>query len=363
MSLHLSYSKKILNFRFAARTSRGAMHEHVAYFLRLQSERHKEFCGIGECSPLPGLSIDFGPDFENNLKKLCDQFNQLKLDDTQSNFEEIYGELPLSNLPAIRFGLETALTDWSDGGTRILFNNSFSSGEKGIPINGLIWMGDRAFMEEQVHKKLEEGYSCLKLKIGGLDFSEELEVLKLIRSLAPADKLTIRLDANGAFSPDEALSKLKKLAEFSIHSIEQPIRQGQWQQMAEICKQSPVPVALDEELIGVERFDQKKELLEKINPQYLIFKPTLIGGFSACHEWIELAHKHNTGWWMTSALESNVGLNAISQFTVEFPIALPHGLGTGQLYHNNIQSPLQIQNGQLFYNKQTDWEELCSNTF
>ncbi|MDQ4139879.1 MAG: o-succinylbenzoate synthase, partial [Bacteroidota bacterium] len=228
----------------------------------------------------------------------------------------------------------------------------------GIPINGLIWMGDRAFMQHQIEKKLQEGYSCLKLKIGGLDFESELKILQQIREVANAQNLTIRLDANGAFSPMDARQKLEQLAKYNIHSIEQPIKPGQLEVMANLCNQSPVPIALDEELIGIVEQNEKQQLLSIIQPTYIILKPTLIGGFAATREWITQAETKGIKWWMTSALESNIGLNAISQFTGQFNLEREQGLGTGQLYHNNIESPLQIKSGKLYYNTTKEWGPL-----
>lgn len=234
-----------------------------------------------------------------------------------------------------------------------MHNNGFSRSEEGIPINGLIWMGDKKFMQEQIEQKLKAGYTCLKLKIGSLDFTTELELLQSIREVAPGNSLTVRVDANGAFTPQEAFKKLERLAKYDLHSIEQPIRQGQHEEMAQLCAYTPVPVALDEELIGVQGSTAKAALLDTIKPQYIILKPTLVGGMAASAEWIQLAENRSIGWWVTSALESNIGLNAISQFTAQYNVAMPQGLGTGQLYHNNIPSPLQIEHGALWFRPTT----------
>ncbi|MFD2999475.1 o-succinylbenzoate synthase [Pontibacter toksunensis] len=349
MSLNFSYTSHTLQFRFDARTSRGAISEHKVYFINLWQEDTPEISGVGECAPLAGLSIDDRPDLEQKLQEAMRLINgqQVQLQPGKP----LPQELQLEEWPALRFALETALLDLQHGGRRQLYNNAFSRGEAGIPINGLIWMGDSSFMQEQIEKKLKEGYSCLKLKIGGLDFVQELEILQSIREVAGAQELTVRVDANGAFSPQEAYKKLERLARYELHSIEQPIRQGQHEAMAQLCAYTPVPIALDEELIGVQRPEEKAQLLEQIKPQYIILKPTLVGGLAASAEWIEMAQQRNIGWWMTSALESNIGLNGISQFTANYDITMPQGMGTGQLYHNNIPSALQIEQGQLWYRR------------
>ena len=356
MSLKLNFTPHTLQFKFDARTSRGAIQAHKVYYISVFDPAQPEITGIGECAPLAGLSIDHRTDLEDKIKGVEELVNAQKV-----NLEAgvpLPKELNLEEWPALYFALETALLDHKNGGKRRIYSNSFSNGEAGIPINGLIWMGDAAFMQEQIAKKLKEGYTCLKLKIGGLDFGQELEILQSIRERTPADCLTIRVDANGAFSPQEAYKKLERLAKYDIHSIEQPIKQGQPDEMAELCAYSPVPIALDEELIGIQGAGAKEKLLDKIKPQYIILKPTLVGGLAASAEWIKLAEDRSIDWWMTSALESNIGLNAISQFTAQYDITLPQGLGTGQLYHNNIASPLQIKNGELWYVQEQEWGEL-----
>lgn len=347
MPLQLSYTPHTLQFRFDARTSRGAISEHKVYFLNLWQAGAPEMVGVGECAPLAGLSIDDRPDLEQKLQEVMRQVNGQEV---QLQAEKQLPEaLQLQEWPALRFALETALLDLEHGGKQFIYNNVFSRGEAGIPINGLIWMGDKAFMQEQIEKKLKEGYNCLKLKIGGLDFVQELEILQSIREVAGAHELTVRVDANGAFSPQEAYKKLERLARYDLHSIEQPISQGQHEAMAQLCAYTPIPIALDEELIGVQEPEAKVQLLDHIKPQYIILKPTLVGGLASSAEWIELAEARHIGWWITSALESNIGLNAISQFTANYDITLPQGLGTGQLYHNNIPSALQIEQGQLWH--------------
>lgn len=347
MPLKLSYTPHTLQFMFDARTSRGAISAHKVYFINLWQEDAPEVTGVGECAPLAGLSIDDRPDLEQKLQEVAQLVNEQQVQ-LQAG-KPLPEELQLEEWPALRFALETALLDLQHGGLRRLYSNAFSRGEAGIPINGLIWMGDSRFMQEQIEKKLKEGYSCLKLKIGGLDFVQELAILQHIREVAGAYELTVRVDANGAFLPQEAYKKLERLARYDIHSIEQPIKPGQHEAMAQLCAYTPVPIALDEELIGVQQPEEKAALLETVKPQYIILKPTLVGGLAASAEWIELAEARNIGWWMTSALESNIGLNAVSQFTANYDITMPQGLGTGQLYHNNIPFPLQIEQGQLWY--------------
>ncbi|TYZ14222.1 o-succinylbenzoate synthase [Hymenobacter lutimineralis] len=353
MALHLHYSQRALRFNFPARTSRGALTEHLAWYLHLSDDAQPGRTGLGEAAPLAGLSPDYGPGFEARLQQLCQEFNAQSFGAAP---EAVVEKLVEPEWAALRFGLETALLDWQQGGQRQLFDTPFSRGEAGISINGLVWMGDAEFMRAQIRKKLTEGYTCLKLKIGGIDFATELELLRLIRREASPAELTLRVDANGAFRPVEALSKLQQLAEFSLHSIEQPIQPGQWPALASLCRSSPVPIALDEELINLTDKIRQTELLETVRPAYLVLKPTLLGGLAATSHWIALARQQELGWWLTSALESNVGLNAISQYTAQQPTqGMPQGLGTGQLYHNNVPAPLRIEAGQLWYDPENQW--------
>ncbi|GAA4013098.1 o-succinylbenzoate synthase [Hymenobacter fastidiosus] len=352
--LQLTWSRRTLRFNFPARTSRGALTEHVAYYLHLTDPRQPGRRGLGEAAPLAGLSPDFDSDFEAQVMRLCADFNRRGLSEL---LPAQVGELVGVEWPALRFGVETAAFSWQNAREHLIYDNAFSRGEAGIAINGLVWMGDAAFMREQIRKKLTEGYSCLKLKIGGLDFATELRLLAEIRAVAGPSELTLRVDANGAFSAAEALPRLEQLAAFSLHSIEQPIAAGQWSQMAALCRASPVPIALDEELIGITAPDQQVALLEQLKPAYIILKPTLIGGLQAAHAWLTTAEQHSVRWWLTSALESNVALNAISQFAGSYARPdLPQGLGTGQLYHNNVEAPLHIRRGALYYEPQGSWD-------
>lgn len=330
-----------LQFKFPAGTSRGVLLHKPSSFLILEKDG---FTGIGECSTIPGLSIDPDETYSEKLDELCRLLNE-GYDPSGIN---------LDDFPSIAFGLETALLDLDAKGSKNLFPSAFTQGKAGIPINGLVWMGDKDFMQKQIREKITAGYRCIKLKVGAIDFETELEIISGIRQQFSPDDMEIRLDANGGFSPENALERLNKLSNFQIHSIEQPIKPRQFETMAELCRQSPIPIVLDEELIGVKPED-KKFILEKIKPAYIILKPSLIGGFRQSEEWIQLAGKQNINWWITSALEANIGLNAIAQWTFTLNSQLPQGLGTGQLYHNNIPSPLEIENAKLFYRPEKKW--------
>ncbi|MDA3818809.1 MAG: o-succinylbenzoate synthase [Prolixibacteraceae bacterium] len=336
------FKKHTLNFIRPAGTSRGVYHTKNSWFLFL-SDGNKT--GVGECSILRDLSIDDCPGFEDKLQSICNDINAGNYD-----FNSV-----LHEFPAIQFGLETALTDLLSTGSHILFPSEFTRNEKGIPTNGLIWMGDRKYMREQITQKLDAGFSCIKLKIGSLDWPSEQELIANMRKQFSASELTIRVDANGAYSFDEALKVLSDLAKLEVHSIEQPIKAGNREQMAALCRHTPVPIALDEELIGVYPYTQKKKLVETIRPQYLILKPGLLGGFKASNEWIELAQKYDADWWATSALESNIGLNAIAQWVFTKNAETQQGLGTGMLFSNNIDSPLTLKGENLFYIPTKPW--------
>ena len=336
------YTTFDLQFKFPAGTSRGVLLHKPSSFLILEKDG---FTGIGECSTIPDLSIDPVDSYDAKLNELCRLLNE----------GVVPGTIDLDKYPSIAFGLETALLDLAAKGSKDLFPSTFTTGTSGIPINGLIWMGDKAFMEKQISEKIAAGYRCIKLKIGANDFDTELDIIAAIRNRFSPDDIEIRLDANGAFSPQDALHKLNLLSVFNIHSIEQPIRQRQLNAMAELCARSPIPIVLDEELIGVNSAD-KEALLQKIMPAYIILKPSLLGGFKQSEEWIQLAKKYNIGWWVTSALEANIGLNAIAQWAATMGSSLPQGLGTGQLYHNNIPSPLVIEKANLYYRPENKWD-------
>lgn len=338
-----SYHKYILNFKNPSGTSRGVLTQKETWFLVLEENGRK---GIGECGILRGLSADDRPDYETQLQWVCENI---------SLGEEELWEL-LREFPSIQFGVEMAFRSLQSENPFVLFASEFTKGEKSIPINGLVWMGDEVFMKQQIEQKIADGFYCVKLKIGALDFEKELGLLRFIRQNYNAEQIEIRVDANGAFSIESALDKLNQLSEFKLHSIEQPIQKNQHDSMAVLCKNAPFPIALDEELIGVFDSLEKEQLLQKIQPQYLILKPSFIGGFRSTAEWIALAEKHNIGWWITSALESNIGLNAIAQFTFGLKNPMPQGLGTGGLYTNNFDCPLEVKNGALHYNPEIGWQ-------
>ncbi len=338
------FQKHILNFKRPSGTSRGVLKTKETYFLILKNE---ESFGVGECGLLRGLSIDDRPDYEEELNGVCEN---IALGVSEENLYEA-----LQEFPSIQFGVETAFKSLHSKNPFELFPSKFTRGESAILINGLVWMGDKAFMKQQISEKIKQGFTCIKMKIGAIDFKTEIELLKSIQKEFSASEVELRVDANGAFSPKDALENLKVLSDLQLHSIEQPIKQGQWQEMARLCEETLLPIALDEELIGIFSEEKKLELLETIKPQFIILKPSLIGGFRGSDTWINLAEKRNAGWWITSALESNVGLNAISQYTFTKNSKLPQGLGTGSLYTNNIDSPLEVSNGELKYNPNTEW--------
>lgn len=357
MALQAEYFKKTFHFNFNAKTSRGVMADRTSWFIKLWDDINPDRFGLGECGPLPGLSLDDTPEFESVLSSVIQRLCELKRHMTfqqfgASTFQRLKETIP-PHYPSITFGVETAYLDLLQGGKRIIFRNDFLKG-KAIPINGLIWMGDLEFMMEQVHKKIDEGFRCIKLKIGSIDFELECELLHQIRTQYADRGITIRLDANGAFNADEALSKLHTLSKYDIHSIEQPIAVGLGD-MPMLCQRSPIPIALDEELISHETTESKKQLLQQIKPAFIILKPTLHGGLSGCTQWIETAESLAIGWWITSALESNIGLNSICQFNANYPIRIPQGLGTGAIYQNNIDSPLRVDNGNISFDPLKVW--------
>lgn len=331
-----TFNQYILNFKHPSGTSRGVLHTKETYFIEV-SEGDKK--GIGECALFRGLSFDDDDDYESALEWACRNIN-LKLEDLREE---------LVNHPSIIFGIEQALLNLQHQG-ELYFPSDFTKGQDSIKINGLIWMGNAGYMQQQIEEKLKLGFRCIKLKIG-VDWESEKEVIKSLRQKFPKEKIELRVDANGAFSPKQAKVVLQELAELDIHSIEQPIQAGNWKAMAELCRTTPTPIALDEELIGVLNFESKKDLLREINPQYIILKPSLIGGFSGADEWIDLAEKQNIGWWITSALESNIGLNAIAQYTYTKNSPIPQGLGTGALFTNNFETPLLLDGENLWFKK------------
>ena len=336
------YKKHILEFKTPSGTSRGILKTKEAWFIVLED---KGRLGFGECGMLRGLSIDDRPDFEQTLQWVCANIHLGE--------QQLYDAL--TEFPSIQMGLEIAFRSLAAHDPFQIYPSAFTKGEASIAINGLIWMGDKDFMSRQITSKLNEGFGCIKMKIGAINFDTELALLKSIRQEFSASEIEIRVDANGAFDPKNALEKLKQLSDLDLHSIEQPIAVKKWDQMAYLCEKSPLDIALDEELIGVFSNQDKQALLQHIKPQYIILKPSFIGGFKGSDSWIELSQTNNVQWWITSALESNVGLNAISQYTFTKNSTLPQGLGTGSLYTNNIASALQITKGTLCYNPTKKW--------
>lgn len=335
----VSFEKKIFKFKKPSGTSRGVLLEKKSWFIRLELNG---VVGVGECSIIPGLSPDYEDDkqYEAVLKKVSQQI-ELLINNLQL----------LKDYPSILFGMESAILDLMNGGKQVYFDNEFSKGNLRVPINGLIWMGDFEEMNNQIQQKIQEGYTCIKMKVGAIDFDQEVKLLESIRNKYSSKELILRVDANGAFNTSNVERNLQILNKLEIHSIEQPIMPKQIDLMADLCKKNIIPIALDEELIGVNILSEKKTLLEKINPQYIILKPSLHGGITGTREWVELAEKMNIGWWITSALESNIGLKCIAEFTAQFPINMHHGLGTGSLYENNVDTDLTIENGFIYETK------------
>ncbi len=339
-----SYKKYILNFKNPSGTSRGVLRTKETWFLILEENGS---LGIGECGIFRGLSVDDVPEYEEKLKWLSSNISQEKRVLLES----------LEKYPSIQFGLEQALLSLAAQHPFELFSSDFTESSRPVEINGLVWMGDVEFMKDQVAQKLEQGFRCIKMKIGAVDFNDELDLLASIRKNFSKDKIELRVDANGAFLPGEALDKLTLLSQLDLHSIEQPIKQGQWIEMRTLCEKTPLPIALDEELIGITRLEGKKALLQQVKPHYIILKPSLVGGFKGSEEWIAIAEEHHIGWWVTSALESNIGLNAIAQWTATLKNPLPQGLGTGSLFTNNFDSPLTVANGGIYYDQAKSWQE------
>jgi o-succinylbenzoate synthase len=337
------YFKYQLHFKQPSGTSRGVLTDKETWFILLEENGKK---GIGECGILRGLSADDRPDYEEKLKWACDNIHLGE----QKLWEQ------LIEFPSIQFGIEMAFLSLKSENPFVLFPSKFTTGEKSILINGLVWMGDEVFMKQQIEEKIAQGFTCIKLKIGAIDFEKELELLRFIRQNFDEKTIEIRVDANGAFNENEALHKINQITGFKLHSIEQPIQKNHTDMMSVLCKSTNLPIALDEDLIGVFSLADKEQLLQKIRPQYIILKPSFVGGFRGTLEWISIAKKMNIGWWITSALESNVGLNALAQFTYLQNNPMPQGLGTGSLYTNNFDCPLEVSLGQLWYRKQLDWK-------
>lgn len=341
--LQARYFPYTLDFNFTAITSRMAMKHKDTYFVVIYDTKKPGIYGVGECALFKGLSFEDNEDYERVLEHVCryiNDFDRLKIDPAVGS--------------SILFGVETALNDLHNGGYRVIFPSNFETGKEQIPINGLVWMGDFDTMLQRIDNKIAQGFKCIKIKIGGIDFDRELDLLRHIREQYSQDKLTIRLDANGSMTRDNALHKLDKLARYDIHSIEQPILTSDWYATRYVIKNSPIPVALDEELIGKRGYDHRCWTLDLL-PRYIVLKPSLHGGFEECDGWIKDATEREIGWWATSALESNIGLNAIAQWTSTKGVTMPQGLGTGALYLNNISSPLTVNNGHIYYDNNKSW--------
>jgi o-succinylbenzoate synthase len=326
------FSSYILNFKHPGGTSRGILHKKETFILEI-SENGKK--GIGECALFRGLSCDDVPEYESKLTWLCENINK----------DPVFLSSELRAFPSIWFGYEQAVLNLRNG-KNLFFPSPFTEGKSSLKINGLIWMGDASFMQKQIEEKLKDGFDCIKLKIG-TDWKSEKKILTNLREKFPEEQLELRVDANGGFYFNEVKKILKELSDLKIHSIEQPVKAGNWEQMTELCAETPTPIALDEELIGIFDPEEKQKLLAQIQPQYIILKPSLIGGFSGTDEWISYAEHSGIGWWITSALESNIGLNAIVQYAFTKSSTIPQGLGTGGLFTNNFESSLELRGDQL----------------
>ena len=342
-SYHIDITTRAFHFKEPAGTSRGVYHTRTSRFVHLTCDERPGIVGVGECAPLPILSCDDLPDYDRVLRRQCDDVCARGGIDVDA----------LRNYPSMLFGLETAWRQLNVGGSTALSSTPFARGEEGIPINGMVWMGDFETMATRLEQKINQGFSCIKIKIGAIDFADEIALIRRLRDRFNGERIELRVDANGAFSPAEALDRLHQLASNDIHSIEQPIQARQWNDMSRLCRMSPLPIALDEELIGVNTLEDKRRLLDTISPQYIVLKPSLHGGMAGCREWITLAEERGIGSWITSALESNVGLNAIAHLAAEVygpAISMPQGLGTGQLFTDNINTiPIAIQGDKLWY--------------
>ncbi len=339
----ITITSKLLHFLQPAGTSRGVYNTRLSFYLKLTSDEQPDVVGVGECATLPDLSCDAMPpnEYERKLRTFCDEYERTGVIDYEA----------MRTYPSMLFGLETAVAQFNAKGSLNFFDTPFGRGEEGIPINGLVWMGTFEEMFERLEAKLKAGFRCIKIKIGAIDFDRELQLIRHIRSTFSRNDVELRVDANGGFTPEEALSRMEALVQYDIHSIEQPIKQHQWMEMARLCAATPLPIGLDEELIGVNERQKKIELLDTIRPQYIVLKPSLHGGMAGTEEWIQLARERNIGSWITSALESNVGLNAIAQLTASIygtNIRHAQGLGTGQLFADNIEMPLKLLGDKLW---------------
>lgn len=344
--LQARWIERILQPQFELGTSKGPITARTVWYLIVWHDDRPEVRGIGEAALFPGHSLEFPADVRTKLLELC------------ANTSDWHDRITtdLVDVPCVRFAVEQCLRDLDAGGSKILFPSALTLGREGIPINGLVWMGDQRTMRTRIREQIEGGHRCIKMKIGAIDLDDELALLHTVRKEFSASDLTLRVDANGAFTIRDVRGVLDRLAQLEVHSIEQPLPPGQHESMAEICADTPIPIALDEDLIGMNQPDLKKDLLDTVRPQSIVIKPSLVGGWEATREWIQLAEQRGVGWWLTSALESNIGLNAIAQFTATLGVRIPQGLGTGRVYRNNIPSPLVAHRGMLHYRPELPWD-------
>jgi len=338
--------ERTLQPRFELGTSKGPINARTVWYLLAWETDRPDVVGIGEAALFPGHSKEFPADVKTKLIELCADSSDWQRRLTTD----------LVDVPSVRFAVEQCLRDLDVSGTKQLFPSAFTLGQRSIPINGLVWMGDKATMKQRIREQIEKGFTTVKMKIGAIGIDDELELLRSVRAEFDANTITLRVDANGAFNARQAPDILKRLADLEVHSIEQPIAPGLYEIMAELCERSPVPIALDEDLIGLNTHDAKVDLLDNVKPQYIVIKPSLVGGWAAAQEWIDLAKARNINWWITSALESSIGLNAIAQYTATLNVQLPQGLGTGGVYTNNIPSPLLAERGALHFRPEVGWD-------
>lgn len=344
--LRARWIERTLEPRFELGTSKGTITARTVWYLIAWHRDRPEVMGIGEAALFPGHSKEFPADVRTKLLELCME--------TGDWTKRLHGDLV--DVPSVRFAVEQCLKDLEAGGTKTLFPSEFTLGRQAIPINGLVWMGDKATMKQRIREQLDGGFTTVKMKIGAIGIDDELELLKAVRAEYGPDDITLRVDANGAFTALQVPDVLKRLADLQVHSIEQPVPPGQYEVMAELCADTPIPIALDEDLIGHNTHDAKVDLLDNVRPQYIVIKPSLVGGWAATQEWIDLAKARGIGWWITSALESSIGLNAIAQYTATLSPTLAQGLGTGKVYANNIPSPLLAERGLLRYRPEVEWD-------
>jgi len=344
--LRARWIERTLEPRFELGTSKGPITTRTVWYLIAWHHDRPEVVGIGEAALFPGHSKEFPADVKLKLMELCA--------DTDGWQRRLTGDLV--DVPSVRFAVEQCLRDLEAGGTKTLFASDFTLGRRAIPINGLVWMGDKATMTQRIREQIEGGHTTVKMKVGAIGIDDELALLKAVRAEYGPDDITLRVDANGAFTAQQAPEVLKRLADLQVHSIEQPVAPGLYEVMAELCAASPVPIALDEDLIGLNTRDAKVDLLDSIRPPFIVIKPSLVGGWAATQEWIDLAKARGIGWWITSALESSIGLNAIAQYTATLNVSIAQGLGTGKVYANNVPSPLSVERGMLHYRPEMEWD-------